>query len=309
MNKNQKIYVSGHKGMIGSILLEELKNRGYTNTITKESDQVELRDKSKTMNFLERAQPDYVFLIAGKVGGIQANINNPASFLYDNIMIASNVIEISRIVGVKKLLYLGSSCIYPRLSKQPMNEDYLLTGSLEPTNEGYAIGKIAGIKLCEYYNIQYGCNFISVIPPNLYGPRDNFSLTNSHVISSLIRKIYEAKLNGNKKVEIFGTGTARREFLFNEDLVDGLIFLMNNYNDNQHINIGTYQDITIRELVSLIKDISEYDGSYFWNKSKPDGMLKKLMDSSKINEMGWFPKTSLTDGLKKTYNWYIKEQA
>ena len=308
MNKNNKIYVAGHNGMIGSFLLEELKNRGYTNTITKESNEIDLRDKSKTIDFIERTQPEYVFLIAGKVGGIQANINNPASFLYDNMMIASNVIEASRIIGVKKLLYLGSSCIYPRLSKQPMKEDYLLTGSLEPTNEGYAIGKIAGVKLCEYYNKQYSCNFISAIPPNIFGPRDNFSINNSHVISGLIRKIHDAMINKEDSKEIWGTGKARREFLFNEDLVDGLIFLMINYNNNEHINIGSGTDISIKELAELIQRVIGYKGKIIWDKSKPDGMPKKLMDSSKINRLGWLPKTQFEEGIKKTYNWYIKNK-
>lgn len=238
------------------------------------------------------------------MGGIQANIKSPADFLYDNLMISSNVIEASRLVGVKKLLFLGSSCIYPRLCEQPMKEEYLLTGGLEPTNEGYAIGKIAGVKLCEYYNKQYGCNFISAIPPNIYGPRDNFSLTDSHVISALIRKIHYAKVNGENSIEIWGTGSARREFLFNSDLVDGLIFLMINYSEKEHINIGSGNDISIKELAGLIKKIIGYKGEFFWDESRPDGMPKKFMDSSKINTLGWFPKTSLKEGLKKTYNWY-----
>ena len=304
MNQNSKIYVAGHEGMIGSLLLEELIYRGYKNVITKEFEQLDLRDQSMTTEFIQKSKPEYVFLISGKVGGIQANIKNPANFLYDNLMIASNVIEASRIVGVKKLLFLGSSCIYPRLSKQPMKEDYLLTGSLEPTNEGYAIGKIAGVKLCEYYNKQYGCNFISAIPPNIYGPRDNFSLTDSHVISALIRKINYAKVNGENSIEIWGTGSARREFLFNSDLVDGLIFLMINYSEKEHINIGSGNDISIKELAELIKKIIGYKGEFFWDESKPDGMPKKLMDSSKINALGWFPKTSLRNGLQRTYNWY-----
>ena len=308
MNKNNKIYVVGHKGMIGSSLLKELKNRGYTNTITKESAELDLRDKSKTIDFIERTQPEYVFLIAGKVGGIQANINNPASFLYDNMMIASNVIEASRIFGVKKLLYLGSSCIYPRLSKQPMKEDYLLTGSLEPTNEGYAIGKIAGVKLCEYYNKQYSCNFISAIPPNIYGPRDNFSINDSHVISGLIRKMHGAMINNEDSKTIWGTGKARREFLFNKDLVDGLIFLMINYNNDEHINIGSGTDVSIKELAELIQGVIGYKGGIIWDKSKPDGMPKKLMDSSKINRLGWYPKTQFEEGIKKTYDWYIKNK-
>ncbi|MBC8488132.1 MAG: GDP-L-fucose synthase [Bacteroidetes bacterium] len=304
MNQNSKIYVAGHEGMIGSLLLEELIYRGYKNVITKEFEQLDLRDQSMTTEFIQKSQLEYVFLIAGKVGGIQANIKSPADFLYDNLMISSNVIEASRLVGVKKLLFLGSSCIYPRLCEQPMKEEYLLTGGLEPTNEGYAIGKIAGVKLCEYYNKQYGCNFISAIPPNIYGPRDNFSLTDSHVISALIRKIHYAKVNGENSIEIWGTGSARREFLFNSDLVDGLIFLMINYSEKEHINIGSGNDISIKELAELIKKIIGYKGEFFWDESKPDGMPKKLMDSSKINALGWFPKTSLRNGLQRTYNWY-----
>ena len=242
------------------------------------------------------------------MGGIQANIKHPANFLYDNVMIAANVIEASRIVGINKLLFLGSSCIYPRLSKQPMKENYLLTNSLEPTNEGYAIGKIAGIKLCELYNKQYDCNFISAIPPNIYGPRDNFSLNESHVISALIKKIHSAKVNRENSIEIWGTGTARREFLYNSDLVDGLIFLMNNYNKKNHINIGSGDDISIKELAEIIKNIVGYKGEFCWDQSKPDGMPKKLMDSTNINAMGWIPKTTLKNGLNKTYDWFKSNQ-
>ena len=295
--------------MIGSLLLKELKYRGYRKIITKEIDQLDLRDQNITTKFIEKTQPEYVFLIAGKVGGIQANVLNPANFLYDNLMIASNVIEASRLLEVKKLIFLGSSCIYPRLCQQPMKEDYLLTGSLEPTNEGYAIGKIAGVKLCEFYNKQYDCNFISAIPPNIYGPRDNFSLNDSHVISALIRKIHSAKLNGENNIEIWGSGSARREFLFNSDLVDGLIFLMINYNEKKYINIGSGHDISIKELSELIKKIIGYKGEFFFDESKPDGMPKKLMDSTKINTLGWLPRISFEDGLKKTYNWYQSRKA
>ena len=256
MNKNHKIYVAGHKGMIGSFLLEELKNRGYTNTITKESDQIDLRDKSKTMDFLERAQPDYVFLIAGKVGGIQANINNPASFLYDNIMIASNVIEISRIVGVKKLLYLGSSCIYPRDCPQPMKEEHLLGGFLEPTNEGYALAKISGMKLCEYYNQQHGTNYLSLIPCNLYGEGDHFETEGSHVISALLYRMHQAKIQGDAEVVVWGTGNTRREFLFVDDFSKAILHFVGKVDAKQmqgFVNVGSGKDQSIRDLAYMVK--------------------------------------------------------
>jgi len=306
MDINNKIYVAGHEGMVGSILFKELKRRGYHNLITIPFKNLDLKNQKDTFNFIKKEQPEYIFLIAGKVGGINANIKFPAEFLYDNLMISGNVIESARINKVKKLMFLGSSCIYPRLSPQPMKGEYLLTGPLEPTNEGYAIGKITGLKLCEYYNKQYGCNFISAMPPNLYGPEDNFSLENSHVISALINKIHKAKVENNKYVEMWGTGSARREFLFNEDLVDGLIFLMNNYEGGNFINIGSNNDVSIKELSEIIKEIIGYDGKFIWDKTKPDGMPRKLMDSSKIYNMGWNPKNNLKDGLFKTYKWYLQ---
>ena len=304
MNINSKIYVAGHQGMVGSTLLKELISRGYENIITKSFKKLDLRNQKETFNFIKNEKPEYIFLIAGKVGGIQANIKFPAEFLYDNLMIASNVIESARQNGVKKLIFLGSSCIYPRESKQPMKEEYLLTGQLEPTNEGYAIGKITGLKLCEYYSKQYSCNFISVMPPNLFGPGDNFSNENSHVISALIKKIHKAKSENTKFVEMWGTGSSRREFLFNEDLVDGLIFLMNNYEGNKFINIGSNIDISIKELAELVKEIIAYDGEFIWDKTKPDGMPRKLMDSTKIHSLGWNNRYSLEEGLAKTYKWY-----
>jgi len=305
IKKNSKIYIAGHEGMVGSILLKELRNRAYTNLVYESFKNLDLRNQNNTRNYISYHKPEYIFLIAGKVGGIQANINHPAEYLYDNLMISANVIEAARSNNVKKLLFLGSSCIYPRLSAQPMKEEYLLTGLLEPTNEGYAIGKIAGLKLCEYYNKQYGCNFISAIAPNLYGPMDNFSNENSHVISALIKKIHKAKIEKTKYVEMWGTGSARREFLFNEDLVDGLIFLMNNYEGKNFINIGSNNDVSIKELAEIIKEIIGYDGEFIWDETKPDGMPKKLMDSSKIYNMGWKPKNNLKDGLSETYKWYL----
>ena len=305
MDKESKIYIAGHEGMVGSILFKEMKRRGYRNLITIPFKQLDLRNQRDTYNVVKEEKPEYIFLIAGKVGGIQANIKFPAEFLYDNLMISANVIESARINKVKKLIFLGSSCIYPRLSPQPMKEEYLLTGALEPTNEGYAIGKIAGLKLCEFYLKQYGCNFIAAMPPNLYGPGDNFSLANSHVISALIKKIHKAKIEKTKYVEMWGSGSARREFLFNEDVADGLIFLMKNYEDGNFINIGSNNDVSIKELSEIIKEIIGYDGEFKWDKTKPDGMPQKLLDSSRIYNMGWKTKNNLKDGLSKTYKWYL----
>ena len=304
MEKNSKIYITGHEGMVGSILFKELKRMCYSNIITIPFKSLDLRNQKDTFCFIKKERPEYIFLIAGKVGGIQANINFPGEYLYDNLMISANVIESARINKVKKLIFLGSSCIYPRISSQPMKEGYLLTGKFEPTNEGYAIGKMAGLKLCEYYNKQYNCNFISAIAPNLYGPLDNFSNENSHVISALIKKIHKAKMKNNRYVEMWGTGSARREFLFNEDLVDGLIFLMNNYEDKNFINIGSNNDVSIKELAELVKEIIVYDGKFIWDEKKPDGMPQKLMDSSNIIKLGWESKITLKEGLIKTYKWY-----
>ncbi len=305
MEKTSKIYIAGHEGMVGSILLKELISRGYINLIYKPFKELDLRNQVDTLKFIQTSKPEYIFLIAGKVGGIQANIKYPAEFLYDNIMISANVIEAARLCNVKKLLFFGSSCIYPRLSPQPMKEDYLLTGPLEPTNEGYAIGKIAGLKLCEYYYKQYGLNFITVIPPNLYGPGDNFKTNDSHVISALIRKIHNAKEKNIPSVKIWGTGKARREFLYNQDLVDGIIFIMKNYNDKGHINLGYGKDVSIRELAEMIKNMVEYNGELIWDDSKPDGMPRKLMDSNRVFNMGWKPKINLKTGLNYTYKWYL----
>lgn len=308
MEKKSRIYVAGHEGMVGSILLTELKKRGYENLIYETYQKLDLREQDATRQFLKDNFPDYIFLIAGKVGGIQANIKYPAEYLYDNLMIAANVIEAARLNNVKKLVFLGSSCIYPRHSIQPMKEEYLLTGALEPTNEGYAIGKIAGLKLCEKYQKQYGCNFISAMPPNLYGPGDNFKTDDSHVISGLIKKIHEAKEKKTPKIMIWGTGKARREFLFNTDLVDGLIYLMENYNESKHINIGSGQDISIKELADMLKTIIGYKGEFIWDVSKPDGMPRKLMDTSRINHIGWKPKVDLFAGLSNTYQWYLNNK-
>ncbi len=304
MKKESKIYIAGHTGMVGSTLLEELLSRGFNNIIFQNSLELDLRNQKDVLNYFSANRPDYAFLIAGKVGGIQANIEQPATFLYDNLMIASNVINAAKKFNAKKLLFLGSSCIYPRLAEQPMKEEYLLTGKLEPTNEGYAIGKIAGIKLCEYFNKEFNTNFISIIPPNLFGPGDNFSTEHSHVISALIKKFHLAKLETRNKVTIWGTGNARREFMLTEDLVDGLIFLMNNYNESVPINIGTSNDISIKELAKVIKAVVGYKGEIEWDKSKPDGMPQKLMDSTRIQNLGWKPEASFEEAIAKTYEWF-----
>jgi GDP-L-fucose synthase len=304
MNKTDLIYVSGHDGMVGSHLIEQLESLGYTNIITKPFSELDLRNQAEVNKFIRSHKPDYVFHLAAKVGGILANMEYPAEFMYDNLMMAGNIIEASRLNGVKKLLFMGSSCIYPKLTEQPMKESSLLTGSLEPTNEGYSLSKIAGLKLIEYYNKQYGLNYISVMPPNLYGLNDSFDPKHSHVISALIRKFHEAKQNDSAKVVLWGSGMARREFMFTNDVVDGLIFLMQNFHGNSHINLGTSTDISILELADLIRNIVGFNGSIEWDQSKPDGMPKKLMDSSKVLELGWKPKTSLETGITKTYNWY-----
>jgi len=305
MELNSRIYIAGHEGMVGSQLIIELERSKFTNIVTESRKCLDLKNQNSTFSFINKTKPEYIFLIAGKVGGIQANIRFPGEYLYDNLMIAANVIEAARVNNVKKLLFVGSSCIYPRDSVQPMGEECLLSGALEPTNEGYAIGKIAGLKLCEYYRKQYKCDFVTAIPPNLFGPNDNNSLSNSHVISALIQKIYYAKKHNKNAIKLWGTGIARREFLLTEDLVKGLIFIMNNYCGEHHINIGSGTDISIKDLAYLIKDIVGYTGVFEWDNSKPDGMPQKLMDSSVINNLGWKPKYSLRAGLLRTYKWYI----
>ena len=307
MNKDSLIYLAGHTGMVGSALMEELVLQGFTNILTVPFEKLDLRNQRETNDFIQQHKPEYVFLIAGKVGGIQANIQYPAEFLYDNLSISANVIHASHLAGVKKLLFLGSSCIYPRLCPQPMKEEYLLTGSLEPTNEAYAIGKIAGLKLCQYYNQQYNRNFIAAIPPNLYGEGDNFDPSGSHVVSALIRKIHAAKIQNMPQVEMWGTGKARREFLYVKDLVKGLVFLMQHYNQNQAINIGSGNDVSILELAEIVKKVVRFSGTFQWDASKPDGMPQKLMDSGLIHKLGWHAKTTLESGLENTYNWYLSK--
>lgn len=306
MNKNSKIYVAGHNGMVGSAIVRKLKDLGYTNIVTKSKKELDLTNQFLVNQFFHFERPEYVFLAAAKVGGIKANDEFRADFIYQNLSIQTNIIKASYDCGVKKLLFLGSSCIYPKFCQQPIKEEYLLTGTLEPTNDAYAIAKIAGIKMCQDFNKQYSTNFISVMPTNLYGPGDNYDLNNSHVLPAMIRKFHEAKVNGTEKVEIWGTGTPKREFLYVDDLADACLFLMNNYNDSEIVNIGTGQDVTIAELAIGISKIVGYDGEIYFNTEMPDGTPRKLLDVSKLKDLGWQYQTSLSDGIKKTYQDYVK---
>lgn len=302
MNKDAKIYIAGHNGMVGSAILRKLEKEGYTNFVLRTSKELDLRNQTDVDSFFKLESPNYVFLAAAKVGGIQANNNFRADFLYDNLMIQNNVIHSSYTYKVKKLFFLGSSCIYPKLAPQPLKEDYLLTGKLEYTNEPYAIAKIAGIKLCENYNKQYGCNFISVMPTNLYGPNDNYDLQDSHVLPALLRKFHEAKEANLPFVEVWGTGTPKREFLHVDDLADACCFLMQKYDGTEFVNIGTGKDISIKELAALIQNIVGYKGEVKWNSSQPDGTPRKLLDVQKLSNLGWKYSISLEAGLNKVYN-------
>lgn len=306
MNKDSKIYIAGHRGMVGSAILRELKAQGHQNIITRTSSELDLRDQSAVNTFFKKEQPYYVFLAAAKVGGIMANNIYRADFLYDNLMIEANVIQAAHEQGVEKLLFLGSSCIYPKMADQPMQEDALLTGPLEETNEPYAIAKIAGIKLCENYRRQYGDNFISAMPTNLYGPNDNYDLESSHVIPALIRKFHEAKVEGKEEVVIWGTGSPLREFMYVEDLAKACIFLMKNYNEQQFINVGTGEETSIKELALLIKETVGFEGKLTFDTSKPDGTPRKLMDSTKLRAMGFEPEVSLKEGLRRTYEKFVR---
>jgi GDP-L-fucose synthase len=292
--------------MVGSALLRKLQSEGYTNIIVRKSAELDLRNQAAVTRFFEEEKPDYVFVAAAKVGGIQANNIYRADFLYENLMIQNNVIHQSYVTGVKKLLFLGSSCIYPKMAPQPLKEDYLLTGLLEPTNEPYAIAKIAGIKMCDAYRSQYGCNFISAMPTNLYGPNDNYDLINSHVLPAMIRKFHEAKINKTPSVEIWGTGTPMREFMHADDLADACYYLMLHHNEAGFVNVGTGIDVTIRELAELIKGVVGYEGELTWNTSKPDGTPRKLMDVSKLNAAGWKHKIDLKEGIQSVYKEYAE---
>lgn len=305
MDKQSKIYIAGHNGLVGSAILRNLQQNGFSNLIYRTSKELDLTDYNQTLEFFKTEKPEYVFLAAAKVGGILANRDYPADFIYQNLRIELNVIESSRQIGVKKLLFLGSSCIYPKLAPQPIKEEYLLDGKLEETNEPYAIAKIAGIKLCQAYNKQYGTQYISAMPTNLYGIKDNFDLNTSHVLPAIIRKMHDAKVQNIDTVTLWGTGTPRREFLFVDDLAEASVFLMQNYTDNQWINVGTGEDISIQELANTIKQVVGYQGQIVWDTTKPDGTPRKLMDVSKINSLGWQAKTALTEGIQQTYKWYL----
>ena len=303
--KDARIYVAGHRGLVGSAIVRRLEAEGFRNVLTATRQELDLRDQAAVNAWFATNRPEYVYLVAGTVGGILANSTHPAEFIYDNLMMAANVIEAARRNEVTKLLYLGSSCIYPREAPQPMTEDVLLTGALEPTNEPYAVAKIAGIKLCQSYRRQYGCSFISAMPTNLYGPGDNFDLESSHVVPALIRKFHEAKKRGQREVEIWGTGTPRREFLHVDDLADACLFLMERYEGDEHINVGTGEDISIRELALMIRDIVHSDAELVFDTNKPDGTPRKLLDITRITRMGWRATTTLRQGLESTYRWFL----
>jgi GDP-L-fucose synthase len=302
MEKNARIYVAGHRGMVGSAIVRKLIAEGYSNLVLRTSGELDLRNQSAVNEFFEHQKPEYVFLSAAKVGGIQANNIYRAQFLYENLMIESNIIHASYVCGVKKLLFLGSSCIYPKLAPQPLKEESLLTGLLEQTNEPYAIAKIAGIKLCEAYRDQYGCNFISAMPTNLYGPNDNYDLNNSHVLPALIRKFHTAKNEGTDHVEVWGTGAPMREFLHVDDLADACYFLMLNYSEKMFVNVGTGEDLTIKALAEMVKEIVGYQGELRWNTTKPDGTPRKLMDVSRLHGLGWKHRVALHQGISAVYN-------
>ena len=308
MELNAKIYVAGHKGMVGSAIIRNLEERGYNNIIYRDFEELDLRRQAEVEKFFEEERPEYVYLAAAKVGGIHANNTYPAEFIYDNLMIEANIIHSAYKTGVKKLLFLGSSCIYPKFAQQPIKEEYLLEGKLEETNEAYAIAKITGIELCKFYRRQYGCDFISAMPTNLYGINDNFDLETSHVMPALIRKFHEAKINGDKEVVMWGTGKPRREFMYVDDLADGLNHLMLNYSEEIHVNIGTGEDVEIGELTQIIKEVVGYDGEIVNDLSKPDGTPRKLLDVTRLKNTGCTYKVELKNGVKKVYEWYLDEQ-
>ena len=309
MNKTGKIYIAGHRGMVGSAIMRKLQKEGFDRIITRTSAELDLRNQQAVNDFFAAEKPDHVFMAAAKVGGIMANNTYRAEFLYDNLMIQNNVINAAYVNEVTKLLFLGSSCIYPKLAPQPLKEEYLLTGELEPTNEPYAIAKIAGIKMCDAYRSQYGCSFISVMPTNLYGPNDNYDLNKSHVLPALIRRFHEAKSDGKTSVTLWGSGTPRREFLHADDLADACFFLMQKFDEPGFVNIGTGEDLEIRELALLIKDIVGYEGEIEYDRSKPDGTPRKLMDVSKLASLGWKYSISLEEGIRRVYKEYEKNNS
>ena len=306
MIRSSRIFVAGHRGLVGSAITRRLEADGCTRVLTATREQLDLRDQAAVNYWFRANRPEFVFLVAGTVGGILANSTRPAEFIYDNMMIHATVVHASHLFGVTKLLYLGSSCIYPREAPQPMAEDALLTAPLEPTNEPYAVAKIAGIKLCESYRRQYGCDFISAMPTNLYGPRDNFDLTSSHVLPALMRKFHEAKLQGAREVTIWGSGTPRREFLHVDDLADACVFLMRRYSDARHVNVGTGEDLTIRELAELVREVVHPSARLVFDRTKPDGPPRKLLDVTRLRGLGWTHTIALGDGIRETYRWFLE---
>ncbi len=314
LEKNGLIYVAGHRGLVGSAIVRNLESKGYHNIIGKTHTELDLTSQQAVRDFFEQEQPEYVFLAAAKVGGIHANNTYPAEFIYENLMIQNNIIQAAHDYRVKKLLFLGSTCIYPKLAPQPIKEEYLLSGYLEPTNEAYALAKIAGLKMCQYFKRQYGDNFISCMPTNLYGPNDNFDLNNSHVMPALIRKFHEAKVNQASQVEVWGTGKPLREFLYVDDMADACVFLMENYDGEEHVNIGTGEEVSIGELAALVKDVIGFEGALVFNPDKPDGTPRKLTDVSKLHGLGWKHRVELREGVIRVYEWFrenclVKERA
>ena len=306
MNLDAKIYVAGHRGLVGSAIVRNLEDKGYKNIIYRTHKELDLTNQEAVRRFFEEEKPEYVFLAAAKVGGIHANNTYPADFIYDNLMIQNNVIKAAQDFKVKKLLFLGSTCIYPKMAPQPIKEEYLLTGSLEETNEAYAVAKIAGLEMCKFFKRQYGDNFISCMPTNLYGPNDNFDLKNSHVLPALIRKFHEAKVNNSEAVEVWGTGTPLREFLYVDDMADACVFLMENYDGEQHVNIGTGEEVSIRELAETVKVVVGFDGELVFNTEMPDGTPRKLTTVDKLHGLGWKHKVSLDKGIRLAYNWFLE---
>ncbi len=307
MEKTARIFVAGHRGLVGSAILRALESAGYTNIIKRERNELDLLDQKAVADFFATEKPEYVFDAAAKVGGILSNKEHPAEFIYQNLAIQNNIIHSAYQSGVKKLVFLGSSCIYPKLAPQPIKEEYLLTGPLESSNDAYAIAKIAGIMMCQSYNKQYGTNYISLMPTNLYGPNDNFDLESSHVLPALIRKFHEAKINNSPTVSLWGTGSPMREFLHVDDLADAAVHLMNTYDGSEIVNVGTGEDVTIKELAELIRATVGYKGELVWDTDKPDGTPRKLLDVSKLHSLGWKHKTALMDGIKNTYGWYTDD--
>jgi GDP-L-fucose synthase len=309
MTVEARIFVAGHRGLVGSAIVRRLRQLGYVNVLTATRDQLDLRDQAAVNYWFRANRPEFVYLVAGTVGGILANSTRPAEFIYDNMMIHATVVHSSHVFGAKKLLYLGSSCIYPRQASQPMKEEELLTGPLEPTNEAYAIAKIAGIKLCQSYRKQYGCDFISAMPTNLYGPNDNFDLSSSHVLPAMIRKFHDAREERRDDVTLWGTGAPRREFLHVDDLADACVFLMQRYDEAGHINVGTGTDVSIRELAEMIQRVVHPGAKIVWDSSKPDGSPRKLLDVSRLHALGWKHTISLGEGIERTYQWFLANHA